>query len=138
MQRDIYNSFTYLIISCRDMKAGNYTLWQDGTQLEGIATENMGGQHPGGMMPPEGMEPPEGMTPPEGNQQRPEGQEPPAGNPQRPEGQEPPEGQRPPDDQRPGGRPEGDRFPGATGESSATFSIQNGGSYFVSVRKTAA
>ena len=138
MQRDIYNSFTYLIISCRDMKAGNYTLWQDSTQLEGIATENMGGQHPGGMMPPEGMEPPEGMTPPEGNQQHPEGQEPPAGNPQRPEGQEPPEGQRPPDDQRPGSRPEGDRFPGATGESSATFSIQNGGSYFVSVRKTAA
>jgi hypothetical protein len=138
MQRDIYNSFTYLVISCPNMHAGDYTLWQDGTQLEGIATENMGGQHPGGMMPPEGMEPPEGMTPPEGNQQRPEGQEPPAGNPQRPEGQEPPEGQRPPDDQRPGGRPEGDRFPGATGESSATFSIQNGGSYFVSVRKIAA
>ena len=132
MQRDIYNSFTYLVISCPNMHAGDYTLWQDSTQLEGIATENMGGQRPGGMMPPEGMEPPEG------NQQRPEGQEPPAGNPQRPEGQEPPEGQCPPDDQRPGGRPEDDRFPGATGESSTTFSIKSGGSYFVSVRKTAA
>jgi len=138
MQRTIYNSFTYLVISCPNMHAGDYTLWQDDTQLEGIPAENMGGQHPGGMTPPEGMEPPEGMTPPEGNQQRPEGQQPPEGNQQRPEGQEPPEGQRPPDDQRPGGRPEGDRFPGATGESSATFSIQNGGSYFVSVRKTAA
>ena len=132
MQRDIYNSFTYLVISCPNMHAGDYTLWQDSTQLEGIATENMGGQRPGGMMPPEGMEPPEG------NQQRPEGQEPPAGNPQRPEGQEPPEGQCPPDDQRPGGRPEDDRFPGATGESSTTFSIKSGGSYFVSVRKIAA
>ena len=138
MQRDIYNSFTYLVISCPNMHAGDYTLWQDSTQLEGIATENMGGQRPGGMMPPEGMEPPEGMTPPEGNQQHPEGQEPPAGNPQRPEGQEPPEGQRPSDDQRPGGRPEDDRFPGATGESSTTFSIKSGGSYFVSVRKIAA
>ena len=137
LQREIYNSFTYLVISCYDMTVGDYTLWQDGTQLEGIATENMGGQFPGGMMPPEGMEPPEGMTPPEGNQQRPEGQEPPEGQ-RPPDGQQPPEGQQP--DGRPdqGGRPDGGQFPGATGESSATFTIQRGGSYFVSVRKTAA
>ena len=131
MQRSIDNNFTYLVISCYDMTVGDYTLWQDGTQLEGIATENMGGQFPGGMMPPEGM------TPPEGDQQRPEGQEP-------PEGQRPPDGQQPPEGQHPGGRPDqggrpdGGQFPGATGESSATFTIQRGGSYFVSVRKTAA
>ena len=127
MKRDISNSFTYLIISCPGMTAGDYTLWQDGTQLEGIATGNMGSQRPGGMMPPDGMEPP---TPPEG-QQPPEGQRP-------PEGQQPPDGQRPDGQPEHSGRPEGGQFPGATGTSSATFTISVGGNYFVSVRKTAA
>ena len=144
MQRDIYNSFTYLVISCPNMHAGDYTLWQDSTQLEGIATENMGGQFPGGMTPPGGMEqpggqqPPEGMTPPEGGQQRPEGQQPPAGE-QPPAGWQPPESQQPPVGQPDqGGRPNDGQFPGATGQASTTFSIKSGGSYFVSVRKATA
>ena len=137
-QESVTNSFTYLIVSSVGLQAGDYTLWQDGTQLEGVATENMGGQFPGGMTPPGGMEqpggqqPPEGMTPPEGNPQRPEGQNPPAGW-QPPEGQQPPVGQ--PDQ---GGRPNGGQFPGATGQASTTFSIKSGGSYFVSVRKATA
>ena len=62
------NSFQYLLISAPELKAGEYTLWDGETRLQGTASEQMGGFGGfGGQMPefaPENM--PGGMTPPEG------------------------------------------------------------------------
>ena len=122
LQQTITNSFTYLVMSRPGLVVGDYTLWQDDIQLQGIATENMGGQGPGGMMPPDGMTPPDGgMEPPQGGMQPPQGQQPPPGG--RPEGG------------NPGQHPNGGFAPGVAGEASKIFTIQNGGNYFVSVGK---
>ena len=130
------NAFSYLIVSCPQLTAGEYTLWQGEDQLAGSAGIMGGGmgQFPGNMQMSEGGElpempegtPPEGMenmAPPEGfdKGQRPEGME-------KPEGMEMPEGMQ---------RPGGDGFGGfgnqATGEISHLFTIQDGGSYFTGI-----
>ena len=66
------NNFSYLIFSNENMVEGNYTFWQDDTQLAGSSGQMMGG----GMMKPEDGEMPEGMEPPE-NGEMPEGMKPP-------------------------------------------------------------
>ena len=128
LQQTITNSFTYLVISRPGLVAEDYTLWQDDTQLQGVATENMGGQGPGGMMPPEGMTPPDGgMEPPQGGMEPPQGQQPPAGG-------QPPQGGRP-GEGNPNQQPGGGFAPGVGGKATKVFTIQDGGSYFVSVQK---
>jgi len=119
------NNFTYLLVTGKDIKAGNYTMWMGnkklvasqgqsfggpggmgGGQFPGGKERPEGGQFPDGMEMPEGMEWPEGMEMPEGGQ-FPGGMEMPEGM-EWPEGMEMPEG-----GQFPGGmeRPEGGRFP---------------------------
>lgn len=72
------NDFTYLIIASDTLTAGNYTLWQDNTQLAASKSDGNsgmgGGMHGGfsGGEKPEGKELPEGMELPE-NMERPEG-----------------------------------------------------------------
>ena len=129
LEQTIANNFTYLVVSCPALTAGNYTLWQGDTQLQGVSSGNMGGHGPGGMMPPGGMEPPEGMESPEGTEP-PEGMKP-------PEGQHPPAGKHPPQGGEPGQRPGSGFFPGAGGEISKIFAIQDGGNYFVDLQKSA-
>lgn len=142
-ENNIENSFTYLVVSCKELTAGKYTLWNGATQLEGIKSQGS----VGGMMQkppqdgtaPEGMEPPEkpeGMTLPEG-MTMPEGMEPPENTPPRgelPEGENPPQmpdGERP---QMPDGAQRPDRNPqGAVGEKSSVFTITEGENYFNSV-----
>jgi hypothetical protein len=137
-QQQITNKFTYLIISAPDLAPGNYTLWQGDTQLQGVASGNMGG--PGGMQPPaDGQQPPEGMEPPADGPQPPEGMEPPADGPQPPEGMPPLDGiggqpgSRPGQGDRPG---QGGQSPENGGTPSTTFPIQDGGNYFVSVKES--
>lgn len=142
-ENNIDNSFTYLVVSCKELTAGEYTLWNGTTQLEGIKSQGS----VGGMMQappqdgtvPEGMEPPErpeGMTLPEG-MTMPEGMEPPENMPPRgelPEDETPPQkpdGERP---QMPDGAQRPDRNPqGAVGEKSPVFTITDGENYFNSV-----
>ena len=123
-QQKITNRFQYLIISTGNMSAGDYTLWQGASKLQGAVSDQMGGPGgmPGGQTPPDGMEMPDGMEPPAGGQQPPE---PPTG------GQQPPDGMGQPG-QQPGGQ-----FPNNAGTLSDTFPIQDRGSYFVSVQKVA-
>jgi hypothetical protein len=117
-QQQITNKFTYLIISAPDLAPGNYTLWQGDTQLQGVASGNMGG--PGGMQPPaDGQQPPEGMEPPAGM--------PPLDG----IGGQP--GSRPGQGDRPG---QGGQSPENGGTPSTTFPIQDGGNYFVSVKES--
>ena len=125
VQEKLENDFTCLVICAPAMKAGEYTLWLDGAQMQVVSGQQMGaGMQPGGMMPPEGMEPPEGM---------PEGMEPPADMPQKPEQGEPgqrPQGeppQKPEDTERPGGPGFGSH---AEASGSDVFSITLGGNYF--------
>jgi len=151
------NAFTYLIFASADMVAGTYTMWQGDVQLEGSATENMGGfggfdgEMPEGMEFPEGGfngEMPKGMEFPEGgfNGEMPEGMEFPEGgfNGEMPEGMEFPEGGFN------GEMPEGMEFPeggfnrgmpggfggkgnAGSAEVSTEFVIEDGGSYFNNV-----
>ena len=120
MQQDIKNSFTYLVLSYPGMTSGAYTLWQDGSQLQGVVSQSMAGQGPGGMPPPDAMEPPAG------GQQPPDSMTPPAG------GQQPPE---PPAGMPPEQRPNGGGDFGVTGELSNEFVIKDGGNYFIAVQK---
>jgi hypothetical protein len=117
IRQEIQNSFTYLVISDPSLTPGDYTLWQDDTQLQGAAGSEMGGPggRPGGMEPPQGEQPPEGQMPPQG--QTP---------PQKPDG----EGHRPGHGDMPGGQ-----MPGISGELSALFHIQKGGNSFTAVQK---
>lgn len=119
------NNFSYLILSNENMVEGNYTFWQDDTQLAGSSGQMMGG----GMMKPEGGEMPEGMEPPE--------------NGEMPEGMEPPE--KPTDDKRPqdgqggfgnrGEIPEGMERPDKPErmELSKEFAISPNGNYYSNV-----
>ena len=68
IRQEIQNSFTYLVISDPSLTPGDYTLWQDDTQLQGMAGSEIGGPggRPGGMEPPQGEQPPEGQMPPQG------------------------------------------------------------------------
>jgi len=115
-QTDVTNGFSYLIISGEDLAAGEYTLWQEDTQLKGMPTGGMGGKMPFGGEMPEGMEKPEKMEHPEGMQ--------------RPEGMEPPEGMEMP--QRPeGGTEQFGGFGVEPGEASEIFTILDGENYFL-------
>ena len=115
------NSYSILIFSSPQLKAGTYTLWSDGTQLAGGSGGMMGG-FGGGMGRPDNGQPPEGAAPPQGGE--------PAGDFTPPDGQTPPEGQTPPD------KPEGDRFGGQGGswfggqEQTPEFQIRDGGNMF--------
>ena len=141
------NSFSYLILSGPDLKAGDHTLWQGDTRLQGMASEGFGmgpgmgfqpGQMPegmdipGGMDFPADMEMPEGMDIP-GGMDFPEGMDIPGGM-DFSEGMEMPEGMTPPEGMgKPGERPGG--FGGGAGrqpEGAAedTFTIQKGANYF--------
>ncbi len=107
------NDFQYLIITFPALTAGDYTFWQDGNQLSGMAMGGVGGQMPGGMG---------GMTPPDGEMpSKPEGE-----MPSMPEGQQPPEGGGRPQGQRPGGM----GAMGQGGEGSTTFPITEGANFF--------
>ena len=109
------NSYSILIFSSPQLKAGTYTLWSDGTQLAGSSGGMMGG-FGGGMGRPDNGQPPEGAAPPQGGE--------PAGD------FTPPDGQTPPD------KPEGDRFGGQGGnwfggqEQTPEFQIRDGGNMF--------
>ena len=142
-ENNIENSFTYLVVSCKELAAGEYTLWNGTVQLEGIKSQGSGGgmmqAPPQGGTVPEGMEPPEkpeGMTLPEG-MTIPEGMERPENIPPRgelPDGETPPQkpdGEFP---QMPDGGQRPDRNPqGAVGEKSSIFTITDGENYFNSV-----
>lgn len=152
-QNDVENRFTYLIVSGEKLTAGDYTLWNNDTQLAGVKAQNamggMGGtppqapadgtEFPEGMTMPEGMtrpEKPEGMTMPEGAEppEKPEGMTMPEGAepPEKPEGMTMPEGAEPPSKpdgmQRPNENPQE-----VNGEKSSVFKVENGGNYFNSV-----
>lgn len=142
-EKEVTNSFTYLIISDEALVAGDYTLWNGDVQLQGAGSENMGGGMGYGGMKPEGMQPdgmvppemPEGMTRPE----MPEGMGIPEDftRPEMPEGFEPPEGfeDMPMKGERPDGMREPDKGFGQVGtaELSTVFTIKDGGNYFTSV-----
>lgn len=109
---NVENRFTYLLISTGRMAAGDYTLWCGDTQLQGMASGNMGG--PSGMQPPaDGQQPPEGIPPHDGIGGQP--------------------GSRPGQGNRPG---QGGQSPENGGTPSTTFPIQDGGNYFVSVKES--
>jgi len=138
------NSFTYLIFSSTDMKAGTYTLWQGEKKLAGSKGSAMSGFR--GMMggfpgegKPEGMEFPEG----EGTELSERGEKPEGmGFPEKgefPEWMEIPEGMKVPQDEQmsEGRRPDGERdaFGGMENvEVSTEFLIEDGGSYFNNVK----
>ena len=143
LSQTVQNKFTYLVVSAPDLKAGEYTLWNGDTKLQGSEGGGMGGGRPGGGTPPEGFTPPDGGTRPT----RPDGFDPPDGGtmPTRPDGFTPPdggtrptrpEGFTPPEDGTMPTRPEGfipNRNPqgGADSDTATdTFTIQNGGNYF--------
>lgn len=113
------NAFSILIYSSPDLKAGNYTLFSNGKQLQG---QSGGGTMGGSGMRPEGMTPPEGFEGMEPPQDRPpfEGNEPPSGQtpPPKPEGQN---GSRPPESNN-GNQP--------VGELSSEFKINSGANIF--------
>ncbi len=121
------NSFTYLIFSDEKLMEGTYTMWQDDTQLAGMAAAGgMGMGFRGGMQDGEMPQMPEGAEPPEGWKD--------GKMPQMPEGMEPPEGWKDgemPTDGRGGGK---GGFRGqnssVSGEVTPKFQIQNGGNYF--------
>jgi len=124
------NSYRYLLLTCDDLAAGDYTMWLENVQL-GHGGTMMGGngfgggrgafgaQFPEAGKPPEmeGMERPEGFEPPQMNgMEHPEGFETPERN-----GSERPEGM--------GNRGFGDMvFDG--GEKSEIFTIADGGNQF--------
>lgn len=153
------NAYSILIISTPKLSPGTYTLWSDGTQLEGQSGGMMGGMG----TPPAGEAPqtPNGSTPPE----MPEGETPP----QKPEGDaqhedripsdkvERPDGQRPmpgfefpnggefpdfdfPENQTPDGSFPDRGFHGkrdetvASGEASSDFVIKQGGNTFTAIK----
>lgn len=137
------NDFTYLIIAGDELSPGEYTFWQDDTQLAANAMQNMKGGMPQGDKPemPNGAEPPQDGTIPEA----PEGQERPeqanGEPPQKPDGEIPngempngeqpemPEGMTPPNDGD--GMKGGNMIP--NGETSTTFKIEKGGNQFSNV-----
>jgi len=142
-EQKIENSFTSLILSGAQLKAGDYTLWYNDAQLVGIGGENGGmrpnmGERPEGMMPPEmqdGERPemPEGFAP---GKERPsgDGTMPPAGFGDGAMDMERPES---PD----GIEPAGGRWPGSaggfggntSGEASEIFTIREGANYFSNI-----
>lgn len=126
LEREIENSFTYLIISSADLVEGDYTLCYNDNQLVGSMSGN-GEMHGDGMRPDMG-EMPEGMAPPEMlDSERPE----------MPEGFDPEkmkpdmEGMIPPDsfdDKWHGGRDQED-MPNGDMELSEIFTIKAGENY---------
>lgn len=143
------NAFTYLIIVGDELVPGDYTFWQDDTQLTGSTMKNMQGGMPQGERPemPQGEQSGQGTPPevPEG-MERPE---PPNGEPpQMLDGETPQQGERPgmPNGERPempegmenmtppdnmGGMPGRNMMP--SGETSTTFTIVKGGNQFANV-----
>ncbi len=125
-EKEIANSFSYLIISDELLAEGDYALYSGNKQLQVISSQGMnghGGRNPMSERPemPEEMtmpERPEGMTPPE----MPEGMS----RPEKPEDMTFPEGEMQ------GGmhKPDGDFEPNITGEVSSVFSVRNGENYF--------
>lgn len=120
------NDFQYLIVSSPNLTAGNYTLWQGNTQLQGSkGTGGMGGRpnmQPDGAFP----EPPEGMNDPNATRPAPpDGFGDPNGtHPTAPEGMDMPNG-------RPGGMggfPGGNQ--GTMQEASTVFQITEGSNHF--------
>ena len=130
-QKQIENSFKYLIISDPTLVEGNYTLWHNETQFEGVKTHNggQGGFMGGGMRPDEQGE---NMTPPEGfngaRPERPQGEN--MVPPEMPDGMTPPEGFE--NMPHRGEKPDV-QLGGTMGEASKTFNITEGENYFVSV-----
>ena len=134
-QAQITNGFSTMVISSEDLTAGDYTLWRNDTQLEGMSTGNMGmfggmGGFAGGkpedmefpekMKTPEDMptmphEPPQEMTPPQ-EMEKPERPNAPAEN----------DFPHPPS----GGRGEPGSLPDTSAEASEIFTITDGGNYF--------
>lgn len=124
---------------------GDYTLWQDDTQLAG--TKSQGGGM-GGMKPSTGEEPsrpdeleiPEDTSRPDGERpempdgefpEKPEGERPEMPNGERPEMPEGMEGMTPPEDFDGGKNPFGSM--GSAGESSTTFTIVKGENRFIGI-----
>ena len=85
------NDYSILLVSDASLTAGDYTLWQGGSAVDGVQMAHggtgrglgmgggfrpggFGGQRPEGEEPPEGMEPPEGFDPSQmpGGMERPE------------------------------------------------------------------
>ena len=132
------NSYRYLLLTCDNLPAGDYTLWIDDVQMAHSSTIS-GGMGFGGRMP-DGMQPPEGFDPAGmGDRQPPEGFDP-----AKTEGMTPPEGMELPKDFDPakmprpdGGKNFADR--GQGGEQHPLFTIAEGGNRFdgVSVYQTA-
>ena len=150
------NAFTYLILSGAELLEGNYTLWCNDNQCEGVSEAGFGGADMGqpnesgempenGVMPegmekpenmempengaiPEGMEKPENMEMPE-NGEIPEGMEKPE-NMEMPENSEMPEGMEKPENME---MPETGRMQGGMGESATIFAIVKGANQFRSV-----
>ncbi|MBR5234335.1 MAG: carbohydrate-binding domain-containing protein [Clostridia bacterium] len=89
------NDFAYLLVAGDELVAGDYTFWQDDTQLSAYSTGNMQGEKPMGdtQQPPENMngerpQPPENIeNPPEmpENMTRPDGEPPRMPTSERPE-----------------------------------------------------
>ncbi|MBQ3125872.1 MAG: carbohydrate-binding domain-containing protein [Clostridia bacterium] len=137
VEREIENSFSYLVISDPALTEGEYSLYSGDTPLAGARSGGMGGgmmpggqrpAMPEGMTPPEGMEMPEGMTPPEG-MEMPEGMTPPEGM-EMPEGMAPPESITRPEMGRDPNRSEGEVSPELKSE---VFEIFAGENYFSNV-----
>ena len=109
VSQSIANNYSILVMSSPRMTAGEYTLWDGDSQLQGSRGQS-GGMRPGGMH--------SGMTPPDQENGQP---------PQRPDGEEPPQGKpsgTPP--QRPGTN---NQLSG-NGEVSSVFAITDGANYF--------
>ena len=132
------NDFTYLIVAGDELKPGDYTFWQDDTQLAASKAQNLQGGMPGGARPE--MPNSQQGTPPE----MPQGAEMPTmpertDRPEMPNGTPPemPTGERP--EQFQGGTPPengGGMLGGnmmTNGETSTTFTITKGGNQFVNI-----
>ena len=123
------NDFTYLIIADDQLLPGDYTFWQNETQLSSGQAKNMQGGMPQGEKPemPNGEqgtppEIPEGMERPE----KPDGQHPQGERPEMPEGMTPPDNK---------GKEWGENI-APSGEASTTFTIKEGENQFFGVGQT--
>ncbi len=141
------NAFTYLIVAGDYLAPGDYTFWQDSTQLTASKTQNtqggmMGGERPDmpngeqGTPPeiPDGMgrpEMPDGQFPQGERPEMPDGENPNGAFPEMPNGERPemPEGMMPPENG--GGMMGGNMSP--SGEMSTVFTITKGSNQFVNV-----
>ena len=127
----VENSFSYLVVSSPQLKAGDYKLFIGDKQLEGAVGQGGIG---GGATPPEGFSRPENFSMPE-DFSKPEGE----ARPERPDGMTRPEGMEPPDNMPArGDAPDGVQRPNknplnANAEKSPVFTIVDGGNYFTSV-----